>query len=656
MSNPEKSEHALPLSKTSSPEDVANILKGFKVLKSESSDEVPLDQSTDDAFLAVVQDPHNASSCVAQLFPDGIPLDQSFFDQLDEFRRWIGIAESGDEAIGIVWSGAMQRLSPDDQLKLLQVFASQQGYDFFKCLRSLHVVVRNQSLPVGFLADWFTDLVRIADRDVGADVWKSITTLCESKPDCALEVIWMLTQPPDERRLNIAGVMLGTIRRLSLCEKRKAEFKRLEGFFESHSDERFRTVYNWSWATTARTVGIEDAQLGALFARAESGTLADLGSVVSVVCCISANDGLPKDIFDLCTDWIGKRVAPSLPAATKYYIANAATRLSKANPGDESTRFDCSTWITGIQPVPGEERGVWGEIERYLSNLANDDFGSFQLVFGKLCETSAATILGFMQQPRCFDFLLHDLQDAEVDEMVGRLAMSPNTPARRLGVFLFDRLSVVALPDASFKSSGELGMRLLFYEVQRTVLDAQSLARILLSILRHADLADDEFRDDLIDELKLQSRNFASGCRAELEEQGADLPVVVDALKSVDDYFQSLMLAHEAGINAMEVEGHQRAAVLHRRRFSQQISEEAKQHSPLLRMVKHVKLLYGKASSMFDGNLRDAMPLVSTSSSLELPVVDFCDPEEMALRRIHASIAIHRLLEGEGLRTEEEYE
>jgi len=655
VSDSQKPEDALPGSEPLS--DVRDILKGFKVIKSDPSDEVPQHKSAADAFLSVVQDPANATSCVAQLFPDGIPLDQSFFDRLAAFRRWMGIAASGDEAIGIVWSEAMRQLSSDDQLKLLHVFASQQGHDFFENVRSLNVVVGNHAYPAGFLADWFTDLVRIVERDVGADVWKSVRTLCESNPDCALEMIWMLTQPPEDRRLNIAGEMLGTIRRLELGESQEAELKRLEDFFGSHSDEKFRAVYNWSWATTARAVGIDDAQLRVLFARADSGNLGDLGSVVSVVCRICVNDELPTEIFGLCTDWIGERVAPSLPAAAKYYVANSATHLSRAKSGDEKPRLDCSAWITGIQPVHEDEGGTWGEIQRYLYNLVKDDVGSFRRVFEQLCETSAATILSFMQQPRCFDLLLHQLQDSDVDEMVGRLAMSPSTPTRRLSVFLFDKLNIEALHDASFEPHGGLGMRLLFHEVQRTMLSAQSLARLFVSMLRHVDLADDHFKNDLVDELKLQSRNFAGGCRQELEEQGADLPEVVDALKSVDDYFQRLKVAHEAGINAMDVAGHWRAAMLHRRKFSQQVSEGAKEHSPLLSMMKQVSLLYGNASSMFiDAKLRNATPLVATSSSMEIPIVDFCDPEEMALRRIHASAAIQCLLEGEGIETEEEYE
>jgi len=46
------------------------------------------------------------------------------------------------------------------------------------------------------------------------------------------------------------------------------------------------------------------------------------------------------------------------------------------------------------------------------------------------------------------------------------------------------------------------------------------------------------------------------------------------------------------------------------------------------------------------------MPLASSSVSMELPLIDYCDPEDMAMRRLHAGRAIERLLEPcEGRRT-----
>ena len=254
----------------------------------------------------------------------------------------------------------------------------------------------------------------------------------------------------------------------------------------------------------------------------------------------------------------------------------------------------------------------------------------------------------WLQQTRCFDMLLNEMRHTNMEELVGRLAMSPDTPIRRLGVFLFDKLDIKALSGESLETHGGLGLKVLFYEVQRTVLSAESLARLYVSMMRHVSRAGEDFKNELVDELKLQACNLARGCRQELERRGGDLPEIVEALKSVDDYFKGLKIANEAGINAMDVPGHRHAAMLYGRRFSQQVTEGAKRYSPVVDMTTEVKLLYGETVSIFiSGRLQDAMPLVSNASSIEIPIVEFWDPEGMASRRIHASAAIQRLLENE---------
>lgn len=636
--------------------DVRDILVGFKLLKGNSSDEVLQGKTIADAFLEIVREPANVKFCIAKLFPNAVPLDQAFFDTLGEFRRWIGVAESADEAIGILWSDAMIRLSVDDKLSLLQFFASQKTYDFFRDLRSLHVVVKNHLLPTRFVADWFTTLVQFVEGDVSDGVWRSIIALCEAKPTCALEVIWALTQPPEKRRLNIAAVMLGTLRRMSL-EEHSSDFEKVSSFFANHSDSQFRSVYNWSWPTTARANGVDASQLQALLARSASGSSDDLDSVVSVVCCVCKSATLTTDVFVLGTDWIGKQIDASLPATAKYHVANAAADLSFPNSDHGKPRPHCSEWIIGIQPVDGAEVGTWSEIRRYLQGLANDDTHEFRRVFECLCASSADAIHGLMQQSRGFDSLFQQLGASELGEMVGRLTTSFKASTRRLGIFLFDKLSITAIPSVALGANRGLGRRLLFYEIQRTILGARSLARLFVSMLRSLDPSDDVFRKDLVEEMKLQSRNFAGGCRQELNERGADLPEVIDTLQSVDQHFQRLKVAHESGVNAMEVAGQRHAARLYRRRLSQQVSEGAMDYSPLLGMMKSVYLPYGRASGAFvNEELQDAIPLVPMSTSIEIPIVDFCDPEEMAMRRIHASAAIQRLLKEEGASWEEEHE
>lgn len=636
---------------------VTDILKGLKVLKDDSTEdaEVPLGKSAADTFLTIVKDPANASACVQRIFPESIPLDQSFFDRLDEFRRWIGIGDSGDEAIGIVWSEAMRRLSVSQQQQLLRAFAEQKGHDFFENVGSLHVVVKDHSLPASFLADWFTDLVRVVERDISVDVWKAITALCQTRIDCAMEVMRILVTTPVERRLNMTGVMLGTLRGIDLTENQETELKRIEDSFKDHTDEAIRAVYDWSWSTTAWRTGITEDQICSLFSRAENGDESDVNRVMSVICRIIIHDALPLQHFRLCVDWITSKLDSKLTSTTKYYIANAANNLERVDSDRNKPKMDWSSWILGVQPVSKDEDGTWNQIQWYLHSILKQDPVAFCDVFERLCKSNSITLNQIVPKGKEFDSLLHEMEKHDLAEMIGRLAMSPDTATRRLGIFLFDKLGIESLPDESFAPHGGLGMRVLFYETQRTIIDSHSLARLFVSMLRHLDFTDDDFKNELIDELKLQSRNFARGCRQVLEERGGDLPIVIETLKSVAKYFEELKRAHDAGINAMEVPGHRRASTLHRRRFSQQVSQHAERHSPFLSMFKQVRLLYGRASSTFiNGKLQKAIPFTYSSSSIEIPIVDFCDPEEMASRRLHALIAIQRLLGVHGIDSQKE--
>ena len=96
----------------------------------------------------------------------------------------------------------------------------------------------------------------------------------------------------------------------------------------------------------------------------------------------------------------------------------------------------------------------------------------------------------------------------------------------------------------------------------------------------------------------------------------------------------------------MEVPGFHRAVIVQKQLFNKSISQYTDSSSSLASLFKKVSLLYGRAASQFiDGNLSNATPLAEMATSMELPIVDFCDPEEMALRHLHASEMIRSLME-----------
>lgn len=625
------------------PVDVATILKGFGVLRGENVEDVPSEKREADAFLAIVEDPANATSCVEQLFPNGIPVDQSFYDRLDEFHRWIGIADSGDEAIGIVWSEALRRLDLAKKQQLLDVFAIQKPHDFFENLRSLSVVVKDHRFPASFLADWLASVLQAVEGDVVNDVWTTIRTLCMCHPDDAIEVLWALSTPPDSRRLRIAGYMLGTLRSLALDEKQRREFSKVESFFRDHADNPFRAVFNWSWATTAQDQGIAAEELEVLFDRA-SRSKEDLSNVVSVVCRMIGMASLSTELLERCHEWLNTRISCSLSPDAKYYVAWLAAWISRENGSSSGAAADVAKWVVAIQPIPQDNQGTWGRIADYLCKLLKRDLQQFGDVFRRLCETSAATICNLMSN-RSFEHLIGKMHNANIGELVGRLAVSINRETRELGLYLFSTLDIAGFSEAAFCSDEVFTSRLLFYETQRAALNPKAIARILVALVPIAERSTDGFRDEVFAELKLQCQNFAGAFRGELEAVAKNLPMVTEALREVANYFTSLERVHEAGIDGMEVAGYSRAAAQQRRGLSRKMSEGVKKYSVFLSSVKHMRLLYGRQTSQFmDGQLRDAIPLRHISHSMELPMVELCAPEEMALRRFHASAAIAALV------------
>jgi hypothetical protein len=619
-------------------------LKGLNVLRGEDSEDIPSDRSTADTFLAVVREPGNAALCVAQLFPDGIPLDQLFFDRLGEFHRWTGIEKSGDEAIGIVWSQAMGQLDLAEQQQLLRAFAAQRGHEFFRNLGSLYVIVRDHILPASFLADWFADLLQCVERDLAQDgVWVTIRTLCASHPDLAIEVLWAAATPPDPRRLSVAGFILGTLRSLTLTKKQINEFERVEGFFEAHADNQLRAVFNCSWLTTARDSCITGDQLEALFDRAVT-SQEDLSNIVSVVCRMTFVASLSVDLIHRCHQWLEANISSSLSQDAKFYVAWLAEIVMRDRNGVGGPKADTAKWILSIQPVPEDNRGTWDHIAAYLSEVLSRDARQFGEVFQRLCATSAATIHHLVSN-RSIEHLTQRMHNANLDDLVGRLAVSSDKATRELGLYLFDNLEISTFPQTAFKPDDAFTSRVLFYEAQRTVLNPKSIARLLVAVIPIAEQSTDGFRDEVFDEVRLQCHNYAGECRAEFEAIGKDIPMVTKALKEVADYFAQLDHAHQAGVNGMEVADYSRAVMEQRRMFSRRMSQGIESSSVFLSNIKRVRLLYGGHTSHFtDGQLRDAMPLAHVSHSMELPIVEICAPEEMAIRRFHASAVIAALV------------
>lgn len=621
--------------------NVATILKGFGVLKGDSADEFPDDHRAADHFLSAMKNPTNVADCVNQLFPSGIPIGQSFFDLLDEFHRWIGIDQSADEAIGLVWSEAMRRLTLDQQQELLRVFVNQKGHDFFEHAQSLPNVLQLLPLPSVFLAGWFPDLYQVVEGDVQTSAWAAIRTVCIHQSENAIGALQLLVERTEDRHRTVAAFMLGTLRTLGLTEEQVNALVKIENLVASHADIRFREVCNRSWVTTASGTGLTAEQMRSLYSRAELSD-EDLSSIVGVICHLLSFSMLPEDQGLLAREWLSKAVTRALSSEAKHSVAAAADRLSR---DPKQMPPEVTDWILAILPVTEDNPGTWERIGSFLSHLLRNDANQFTNVALKICRTSAITVLRLLHGGR-FRHLLHDFKKHDVSVLASQLTLSVDTASRKLGVYLFDQLEIKELSADTLRNSPPVAPRLLFYEMQRTILKPTTIARLLAGLEPIAEESTDWFKTAFLEELKLQCHNFSGGCRHEIEALSKNKPMVAQSLKHVAGYFDELKRAHSEGINAMEVPGFHRAVIVQKQLFNKSISEYTDSSSSFASLFKKVSLLYGRAASQFiEGNLINATPLAEMATSMELPIVDFCDPEEMALRRLHASAAISSLIQ-----------
>lgn len=341
--------------------------------------------------------------------------------------------------------------------------------------------------------------------------------------------------------------------------------------------------------------------------------------------------------------WLRANVSSVLSPVAKYHVIDFAAQLKTERAGD------AAALILFVQPVLPEHKGIWQRLEHFLVALLKRDIGRFGEFLVKFARANAGGWLKVLNTAREFEWFLSEMRGKDVTNAVGQLVFDETSECRKLGLFFFDDLDLTSLPQDLLAGINERQVALAFYESQRTSLHAVANARFLIVLISPVEHAHSTLPNDFYDELVLQLKHYPIGCREEFQHRAGEFPILQKAIGEVDSYFEQLKRARDSGIAAMEVAGFQQAAKLYSRRFSRAISKGAEEMSVFLQMFKKVRLLYGKQWSTFhDGTLSESSGLQQFSSEVEIPRMEFIDPEGMNLRRYQASVKIRELIEASG--------
>jgi hypothetical protein len=300
--------------------------------------------------------------------------------------------------------------------------------------------------------------------------------------------------------------------------------------------------------------------------------------------------------------------------------------------------------LLAVQPIGIEHKGAWAMLERFLVRRLQHDPTTFSGLYIKLADQNATNWLKIMRGPGSFEWLISEMRGKNIEELVGWLVFSVKAPSRRLGLFLFEELSIRSLPSTLMDGIDERGIRLAFYESQMNSLDGEAVARFLIVLLPYLQRCDPAFQKEFYDELVLEAKNYGGACRDEFGKRANEFPLLKEALGAAERYVEALQKLEQSCIRAMEVSGYQHAARIAQRHFANAVSQGAEQSSVFMKLFKKVALLYGRQwSSFYEGKLSKPFSLQKISTSMELPRLEEIDPEGMVLRRLHAVAQVHDL-------------
>src|SRR6266699_881500 len=129
--------------------------RGREVVKG-SDDQKELDAEVDKLFV----DPDRASSAFAELFPEGVPGPQVFFDRISDLQLRLGWGETAHRVTGLLLSLAAEKLPPPQGEALFRALPQVRSPLFFQFLDSLSVLLSLRELRTEFAAEWFPSLLR----------------------------------------------------------------------------------------------------------------------------------------------------------------------------------------------------------------------------------------------------------------------------------------------------------------------------------------------------------------------------------------------------------------------------------------------------------------------------------------------------------------
>jgi hypothetical protein len=577
------------------------------------------------------------------LFPAGISPQEFATFGLKAYLN-LGVGDEVRAFMGKLWVDVIRRWSPADRETFLRRIIADK-FQIFEALDFASEVFRQVPLTAEFMLPWLQQ----ARAQIGNDMyqrgfWNSVAGFTEQSPLEALKVAtrWLESNPDETGRTVIARIVGWARAAVHDDSPAKKDFDVLEAQLRAPGRAEWRTLYLQSWAQTTGAAVLTEGK--ALQLRNE---IAIQGPAEQSAWCYVLSTVAQAD--PLARVWtyreMSQLASPALEGSARYWIVTASmTAWADATDAGEVPRERWEDLVISLLPFGAEENGLWNRLEYFLREMGQRAPARLLNFLRRVAQKAGRVWLDKLGQ-RDFNGHISFLREVNAHQTIAtQLCLGDTTSERRLGLMIFAQAFVERLQSEWMDSADGRHVELIFREAQRLHLEAPALARLHASLAPYIERLDAEHAAEFHEEIELQAMN-AHGYRVALQKAAPDNVRLREVLQKVEAFFAKLAEAAKAPALQMQVPGHFRAERMFARRFSQELARSADKQSVFLQFVKRVQLLYGKNWRMMQhqGELSPPSALQEISHSVEMPGMEFADPEGMKWRRLATARRIQEL-------------
>lgn len=502
---------------------------------------------------------------------------------------------------------------------------------------------------VKFTANEVFPWIEKAHHSVGKDLfqrgfWGCLEAYCTKSTEEAITFVgrWLDTNPQGPS-LGVATNMIAWLRLAVVSDHSLSpRFAAIEERVRGGGHSAWRALYIQS-----RAYGVPHLVIGEQEALQLRDEYVRHGSEEEVAWCFLLNSVLHVKPHEEWARREARRISrPQLPEPAKYWVA-VATLDGLASCSDHVSDHadEYLAIFSQLLPIGAESTGIWEHVYGTLKSLLDTRTEMARTLMKTLAAHSGETWLKIARD-RQFASLFHLLRQKNLHRFVAEdLCFHQNVTARHLGLVIFSDCNVEGISTEALNAATDTQIELLFLEALRRLMDFGALARLQSCIATRIDSIGGDLATLFHEECALQCLNTYK-YRSELATCARNHEYLPDIVADATERLANTAAASKSPALQMEVPGMARAQRMHDSKFVREVAKSVKEHSVFLSSFPTVTILYGGnefRTFVGDRLMEGPSKMHRSSAEVEVPRLEFVDPETMHLRRVAASNRIAQL-------------